>query len=313
MTDAVPSVVSQGFRTAFVRHEPGVRNYNSGLVQMAGREFLATRRFNRDTWRCEIVINELVSGEAHHVRRLELPRAMGREWHEDARLFWHNGVLHMAYTEGQYWSMPWVAVQKVALLDDEWNVKLVVTIGYGENSLGQEKNWQFFSHRGKLFFVCSLTPHIVVELDATYQPCAVFTTEWAPLGIMGDFEEKLRGGTPPVRVGEYYVTFPHFHTKHPERSRRYGFNACAFEARPPFQIVGLTEPLVIGSAHDPTLPNLAYPHYHPIVVFPCGALHREGLWTVSAGINDSFDALFEIPHAELQFEPIAHYADADLR
>ena len=281
--------------------EPGVRNYNSGLCVKDGVCYLATRRFNRDRWHYEIVIKELkrpidragyLTGfVAKPVYVLRLPRIHGRESHEDARLFWHRGRLYCAYTEGQYWQRPWIAVQKLALLRDDWTIEDVYTIGYGENSITQEKNWMFFSHDDQLHFVYSINPHIVVVLDDQMEVVKEYRT----------FDVRspdLRGGTPPVRVDDHYVTFPHFHERHPTRRRRYGFSMLWFEARPPFAVRHVSGPIIRASDEDPTLPNLMYPHWEPLVVFPCGALYSDGLWTVVAGINDSSDAIFEIdPHA----------------
>lgn len=281
--------------------EPGVRNYNSGLCVKDGARFLATRRFNQDKWRYEIVIKQLgVLDQAGYfqlqtatpVRVLELPRPHGRESHEDARLFWHRGRLYCAYTEGQYWQRPWISVQKLALLGDDWSVEKVYTIGYGENTLTPEKNWMFFSHEDQLRFVYSIEPHIVVTLDDE------MNVLWEHRTPRTSAVLPLRGGTPPVRIDDYYVTFPHFHERHPTRKRRYGFALLCFEARPPFAVLDVSDPIIRASAEDATLPNPMYPHWEPLVVFPCGALYSDGLWLVVAGINDSFDALFAIdPHA----------------
>lgn len=293
-----PSVLAQGFPASFVQHEPLVRNYNSGLTRKGFGEYLATRRFNRDTWRNEIVINRLTDGRAMRVCTLDLPRAHGMEHFEDARLFWHNSRIHCAYTEGQYWNRPWVAVQKLALLNDDWSVDRVVTIPFGENSYGTEKNWQFFSHNDALHFVYSMKPHVVVELGSDYQPRTIHTTR----AVMA---HQYRGGTPPVRVGDRYFSFPHYHVTHAKRHRRYGFSCYAFAAEAPFPIVGISDPLVVGSDDDPTLPNLAYPHWQPVVVFPCGAIlndqiNRGGTWKVCAGINDSHDVIFKIPADQIR-------------
>ncbi len=289
--DEIPSVTSQGFPASFVDHgEPGVRNYNSGLCLKDGARFLATRRFNQDKWRYEIAIKQLDGVTATPVRVLELPRPHGRESHEDARLFWHRGRLYCAYTEGQYWQRPWVAVQKLALLRDDWSVERVYTIGYAENSITPEKNWMFFSHDNQLRFVYSIEPHIVVTLDDKME--VIWEHRTSPV------LPALRGGTPPVRIDDYYVTFPHFHMKHRTRRRRYGFTMLCFEARPPFAVLEVSGPIILASEADPILPNLMYPHWEPLVVFPCGALYSDGLWLVVAGINDSCDALFAIdPHA----------------
>jgi hypothetical protein len=292
----IPSVMEQGINARFITHaDCTTRNYNSGMAVVGGKTYLATRYFNRAAWRCDIVINELNGMEAKPVTQLKLPRAHGREWHEDARLFWHAGKLYCAYTEGQYWMRPWVAVQKLAVLREDWSVERVVTIGFGENSVGQEKNWQFFSHNGHLHFVYSIAPtHCVVALDDDYMVIGAHQTE-------SGLKLPLRGGTPPRRFGDCYITFPHFHVEHEGHARRYAFSALTFEAKPPFRVEGVTEPLIWGSEHDGVILNAAYPHWNPLVVFPCGALLDGDTWMVSAGVNDSFDALFFIDNDDLKF------------
>jgi hypothetical protein len=185
-------------------------------------------------------------------------------------------------------------VQKLAVLADDWSVEREIVIGFGENSIGLEKNWQFFSHEGALRFVYSVVPHVVVTLNADYKVASIASTQPA-------IADPLRGGTPPVRFGERYISFPHFHRECPGHSRRYGFSAYAFQADPPFAVVGVTEALIMASEADPILPNPAVPYWTPLVVFPCGALLHDEEWTVSAGVNDSYDALFHFQHARLSF------------
>lgn len=298
--DEVPSVTQQGVDATFIRHphEPLVRNYNSGIIVKDGQRYLCTRRFDVKKWGSELIINRLDGDVATFVARLALPRAHGRESHEDARMIWFHGKILVAYTEGQYWMRPWVAIQKLAVLRDDWSVERIVTIGYGQNSLGQEKNWQFFVHDGRLHFVYSVAPHVVVELDEDFK----VRGEWRHHPML---RKSLRGGTPPVRIFDRYISFPHFHVDHPSRSRRYGFVAYSFEAKPPFTVLEVSPTLVLGSENDTILPNLAYPHWTPLVVFPCGALRSDcGTWTVCAGINDSYDALFVLHHDRLKLNHV---------
>lgn len=288
--DDMASITAQGVDAHFVKHEPGIRNYNSGLTRKAEKLYLATRRANPENWRCDIVVNRLLPNDrAERICTLALPRKHGMEDFEDGRLFWHAGKLHLAYTEGHYWSRPWLSVQKLAILRDDWSIEQTVTIGFGVNSVGQEKNWAFFSHRdGRLHFVYSPSPHVVAALDEKYRVVESWATQ--PDGC-----QHLRGGTPPVHVGQHYYSFAHWYRPHPTRERRYAFCSYRFMDEPPFEIDGLSGSIVWASGRDETLPNLRYPHWAPLVVFPCGALVEEDCWLVSAGINDSFDALFRLP------------------
>ncbi|MCW5549981.1 MAG: hypothetical protein KIT44_13540, partial [Opitutaceae bacterium] len=287
--DRVPSVFEQGLKAAAVGHDPAVRRYNSGMAQVGKHIYIATRTFNPGTHRCDIEINRIIieaPGRCRpsHVATVDLPRATGMEQFEDGRLLHHRGRLYLAYTEGRYWRRPYVAVQQLALFrKSSWEVEKVWTIGYGNNSVRSEKNWQFFSDGERLHFIYSISPHVVVSLDdemrVTGEQVTTPTLHWE--------HGTLSGGTPPVPskpAGDTYITFFHSYTPHAARSRRYTFSAYEFSAKPPYAIRRLTRPLIVASARDGTLPNPSEPRWLPIVVFPCGAiLDRAGNWLVSAG------------------------------
>jgi predicted GH43/DUF377 family glycosyl hydrolase len=68
----------------------------------------------------------------------------------------------------------------------------------------------------------------------------------------------------------------------------------AFEARPPFRITRFAaDPLLIGSEHDPVV------GWSSLVVFPGGALYRDGKWLIVFGVNDCTSGWVEIPHNDL--------------
>jgi predicted GH43/DUF377 family glycosyl hydrolase len=293
----IPSVLDQGLLATRVQHPADVRNYNSGLERRGAEHWLATRRFDRDVWGCVIDINQLdpATGSVARVCTLALPRPLPLVKFEDARLFWHRDKLHVAYTEGHYYQRPWRAVQQLAVLREDWSVERVVTVGFGKNTIGQEKNWQFFSKDGQLHFIYSLSPYVVVSLDDDYGVASVACDD-RPRPAFA----SLRGGTPPVRLGDQYVAFPHSHTEEEGVSRRYSFSAYTFSART-LELTGVTGPLVTASGRDLRLPNPMFPHWTPLVVFPCGALRTSAGWLISAGVNDSFDVLFQIPDAKLDF------------
>jgi hypothetical protein len=116
-------------------------------------------------------------------------------------------------------------------------------------------------------------------------------------GPFGD----LRGGTAPVKVGDYYFTFPHSSLPWKGRYRRYYAGCIAFDATPPFQPRLVTpEPILRGSQNDP------WEQKKPVVIFPCGAIYRDGKWLISAGVNDLKSAWIEIDHESLlaRMQPI---------
>lgn len=304
-----PSVLDQGFAGKFLPHDPQVRNYNSGMLRRREETFYATRFLNPRTHRSDIAITrtsqDFQRQELVHI--LPLPRH-ALEHFEDGRLFEHQGRTYVSYVEGHYYTMPFNWVQKLALLDDKWDVLKIWTIPYAGNSVTPEKNWGFFSHAGDLCFVHQIAEpdadgknHVVVTLDVHMDPVHVekrrHHIDW-PHGTMS-------GGTPPVMTATGYVSFFHSYIKEKPHERRYCMAAYRFDPGS-FAITGYTDPLIWASEADPVLPNHLYTNWLPLVIFPCGAIHLEALksWIVSAGVNDSKDVLLHIPDEELHFHDL---------
>ena len=105
-----------------------------------------------------------------------------------------------------------------------------------------------------------------------------------------------RGGTPPVLIGSEYWSF--FHSSLPwagkGKLRHYHMGVYAFEAKPPFRITRMTSRPILSGSHRDVLAEKK-----PLVVFPCGAIIKDGEWTVSLGVNDLASAWIEIPHEQL--------------
>jgi predicted GH43/DUF377 family glycosyl hydrolase len=97
---------------------------------------------------------------------------------------------------------------------------------------------------------------------------------------------EIRGGTPPVRVGDEYISFFHSSTAwakvHGAMRNRYYMGVYAFEARPPFKVTRYSRrPLLIGTLREPSV------LMSPPCVFPSGALLRGDQWLVTLGVNDA--------------------------
>lgn len=290
MSDNVPSIRDQGLSVSFLRSP--MRGYNSGSHN--GVHFLC-RCFDERLGTSRLVWHRRSNLDLRPLTELDL----NCPWHlEDGRLFRHDGDVYVAYTEGHYETRPFLAVQGLARLNAFFGVDRLLPIAYGGNGRSSEKNWQFFSHDGALHFVYSIEPHVVVRLDwpkiiAEYATSSIGHWPW---GVM-------RGGTPPLRLGDEYISFFHSFRSHRLRQRRYTMSAYKFEAAPPFRITGITEPLLSASENDPTLPHPGHPDWKPLVIFPCAAWPEGKEIVVSAGVNDSFDALIRVDPAKLEWLP----------
>lgn len=309
MVEHIPSVTQQGFDVVPVKSAH--HDYNSGMILHQGRHFLASRRFNPDSHNCSIVIKVGTLRGYEDVAVLDLPNELGTAHFEDCRLFRHNGRIYGAYTEGRYHNIPFVAIQKLVLFDNNWKVEKHWTIQYGRNGFLYEKNWQFFSNpdTGHLHFVYSIQPHVVVELSDNME---VIDEVVRPLNIEWPWG-TLSGGTPPVRVGHEYVSFFHSYVNNAKHQRRYSMSAYTFDDM--FRVTAMTKPLLFGSEHDGIRDNPAFKYWHPLVVFPTGALYdvEQHAWHVSLGVNDLFDAIAEIPNSLMEYFPPEAFRSRPIR
>ncbi len=306
MTDFVPSVSRQGFDVQFLRSAE--RLYNGSLVACGQKQVLVTRRINLAEKRSDIVWAKLNGTEVGATARIALPTPTGTEHLEDPRVITRGDDRFVAYTEGHYTQRPFLSVQRLARLNRSFEFQAPVPLEFGRNGRLSEKNWQFFVHDGALHFVYSLEPHTVVRISDTGVVQKVYETK---AGLKWPFG-TLSGSTPPVRVGDAYVSFFHSYARHPTRQRRYSVSAYEFEAKPPFRLLRLTEPLMFGSAHDPWEPHPLIAWWRPLVLFPCSARVHENGWVLCAGVSDFCNAMIHVPHERMAFQPAADFGQMRL-
>jgi len=192
--------------------------------------------------------------------------------------------------------------QSLLRIGNDWSVDEIWDPVYGGNSANlihgekAEKNWLWFDHEGKTFFVYQTEPHIVCEVDG-----GRVVNEYRTFASLGWTLGDIRGGTPPVRVGDHYLSF--FHSSMPwKKLPRYGVRrmyfagAYLFEAKPPFQIVAATRTdrrLLSGTWNEPTAESV------PAVVYPTGALLDGDEWFITLGVNDCRCGWMRIPHEKV--------------
>ncbi len=304
----VPGIAEQtewptGFYDFGKAKTDGVRFFNTSIVSHEDQDWLIARRASPDRGMVhgvnDIVAFSLKDNHPQVMLPIWLSATDKGQHFEDPRAMWINGRVHISFTSfiAEKGILKSYAHQMIAQTDANWRSAAPFHPMYGANggsarmNIGHEKNWLWFDHEGVSMFVYSNEPHVVVEMPDLAKPTAVHKTETKnPYWMHGE----IRGGTPPVRIGDEYVSFFHSSLPWVHKKRRYHMGAYTFEAKPPFKIKRSTIlPLLSGSRNDPWVEGL------PLVVFPCGAVYRNGEWLVTLGVNDCESAWIKIPHNDL--------------
>lgn len=300
-----PSILEQtkyevGFYKFFDEGKgPGFRQtveyFNPAIVEWRGRDCLITRRREEKQGppgQNRLMLWPLTHNTPGKGYPIAIKEPYAREHQEDPRALNHCGTLILSWCNFRWNATPH---QCLGELTDRFSIPNVIHPVYGKNgphllaNRGPEKNWTWFFKDG-LFCVYVISPaHVVFEYRNRVSK--VFTTP----GIDQYWGwGELRGGSNPVLVDGEYVAFVHSSQPWLGKKRRYFMGAYAFEPNPPFRITRVSrKPILIGSENDPR--NLGA----PVVVFPCGAVFKDGTWLVSMGINDCRCAWIRLPHADL--------------
>lgn len=306
-----PSIIEQaaagGFSAAFYDFRKanvlGIDYFNPALVRRSDGLWLVTRRSIADVF--EFGRNDLMAFKLNEDHLplwgvpIHPPKVSTGEHFEDPRAFMFAGRWWIsACNFVVYPNASWTGAHQVLLeIDDEWNVNRRRDPVYGGNGTdvfnqkGNEKNWLWFEHDGRLHLIYMTEPHVVIEWCNALNVVAQYTdTGWYRGWRWG----HCRGGTAPILAGDRYFSFFHSSLDWRNLKRRYFMGAYSFEAHPPFRVLSVTlEPLLQGSIDDP------WGEGKPLVVFPCAALFEEGNWTVSLGVNDMASARMTISHEQL--------------
>lgn len=153
-----------------------------------------------------------------------------------------------------------------------------------------EKNWAPFARGGSLFAVYHPVGHRVIELD---DGRAVLRYETA--GRLPWAGGEVRGGAPPILVGNEYWHFFHDRVVTDHGLRVYRTGLYTFGADPPFAPKRICPaPLLAADPH--TKPTDQY----AAVCFPGGAVRRGDDWLLAVGGHDRWSEVWALPHAEIE-------------
>jgi len=218
------------------------------------------------------------------------------EQHEDARILHFKDKLILS-TSNYYQYKTDFFHEKLLVLNENFEHLYNIHPVYGKNgdnvknNTGDEKNWTFFEHGGKLMFVYHMSPHTVVEMDLNGNIITEYKTHF-------DIKSKWKFGearlsTNPIYKDGHYHSFFHSHILLREGyfiTKMYFMGYYKFKAEPPFEIVEITEqPILWGNKIRPR----KKPSVVPFCVFPCGAILKDDTFHVSVGINDEECAILE--------------------
>lgn len=276
-----------------------VHHFNPGLVRDGkGQLWLVARKSQKNAenrFDSQLIACRLSEDmQVLDTRTLDIPkRKMAYLQHEDPRVIWKNNRFYVTLCGWNRKPRFQPPKQIIAVFSADWKYEAHFQPAYGHNNngtQGTEKNWCLFGHNGHFHFIYSYQPHVVVEIlegNHCMPHRSAPTVSWA--------YGQIRGGTPPVLVGDHYLTF--FHSSLPWKGgrRRYYMGAYTFEAHTPFKVKSITkEPLLVGSENDTRI------HGGPPVIFPCGALLENNEWAVTFGVNDEACGWIKIPVKDLE-------------
>jgi len=227
--------------------------------------------------------------------KLKIIDEVDNEQYEDPRVLFHDNKYYVGCANYQYGNIKYVH-QKVLVFDKDFNHIDNIHIEYDgngktieENTIHQ-KNWTWFIQNNSLMIVYRMNPHVVLEVDLTTKKVVTEYKHFQDISEIWDFGECRMGSNPILKDG-YYHNF--FHSslpwKHPKRQYFMGY--YKFESVPPFKIVEISkEPILYGNEIDERVLKST----SPLVIFPCGAIEKDGKFIVSFGLNDEKTGIIKI-------------------
>lgn len=236
-----------------------------------------------------------------------------RSWYADPRLYRIAGRYFI------YWNSGWHEPQNQQFLQ-EFDPGTFHPIGRPRELVLQgarqklEKNWMLFGD-GTLYAVYSAAPHRVLQGSLDNERLIEFreisNISWETEAGLGTFG-FLRGGAPPIRIGDRYYSVGHSLRELPA-GLHYAAVAYTFDAAPPFApLEGPSSELILGNPYGAKtiFPRLNQAVYQ--VIYPCGAAPLGECLVVSYGINDEHCALSIFARSELPLVSITEPARKEI-
>lgn len=283
---SLPSPRTQLIDRAKLAHSPDQTHFNASLIRFKKRLLLAYRVGTSGSRVHVAALDDNLNPVASVPLLLRHSQSIAGQ--EDPRLFVHNGNLYCSFV-GVEFVRPGEprTSQMLARLSDDLRVEEIVSPAL-DGRQHWEKNWVFFSALGELWSVYQIDPHIVLHHRGS-DAHTFAEVDWKLIWDGG----LLRGGAPPVLVGEEFYHW--FHGRKVLGSiTTYNTGVYTFEAKPPFKPLRVTPLPVQWPDHERMTPG-----DWKSVTFCCGSLLENGKWLVSYGQHDR-----EIGVAEFDFDEV---------
>jgi hypothetical protein len=269
--------------------------YNPTIIEHDGKLLMAYR-YHGDTLATSLAMAQ-IGAQGDILANDQL--CTGPSSFDDPKLFVFEGKLRVSYIKSRWPSENPTCVVKVGTVGVS-NLQDIIQPNFpGNDGQSMQKNAVFFERNGVLYCIwhCSPTQQIFTVSNDTVTP--IQETE-CPRWAYG----PIKGGTAPLEYDGKLLRFFHstldneFAFPHKMSARRrYFMGACLMEPSAPFKTVAVSKrPIVFGSESGGS-PDLF--HFKPRVVFPGGAIARDGHFIVAVGVNDSQCALLKISLKEL--------------
>ncbi len=270
--------------------------YNPGMVEFDGKIYLGYRWHDGKTLHSSLAIAVIdEAGVVHNNHKIDMGQGG-----EDPKLFTHLDELCMSFVESNYPQMPMRATVQYGHFDGELLKGVTRPEVPGNDGSTVQKNHVPFSNYDLLYWLTHTAPvQQIYRLDgsAASNPITTPGPRW-PYG-------EARGGTPPLPFEGNLLRFFHsgLDNEFAAPHRRYFLGAYLMRPTPPFEVLAVSDrPLVYGSEIDNVRVKDRPPHWKGNVVFPSGAIARDGYFFVSAGTNDSSCEILKILPDDLRLK-----------
>lgn len=272
--------------------------YNPSIIEFEGRLLMAYRFHPNNTLATTLAIAELDS--EFNVRKNQRLQLEGN--FDDPRLFLFGNKLWMGFVKTKWPDKPECVMVYGQLAEAQGNWHLVSSFqtNYEGNDFTRlQKNWVHFQHQNSFCAIYGSQPEQTV-LELGGDKVVAIHKSPAPVWRYGE----IRGGCMVPWKGKILRFFHSRTDTDPLPLRwRYYCGCLLMEPEPPFAVIKVNpDPLIIGSEQDDLTQADVQRYFHrkQNVVFPSGAIVKNGEVFLSIGINDAACGIVKFTEADLK-------------